>query len=221
MSRFAAFCLVLLVLTLLWVPVPRPVSAQEVTPAPAPGDLAAGGISSPGNDESLSGIVIISGTAPSAWDLSFSFAENPVDAWFPIAQSTEPVFAGALASWDTTTITDGFYVLRLRLSGTEAAQDFKINLRVRNYSPAETATPGPTLTVLPTSTSLPNPEIVVAATATFTPAPSPTMPGPLSPNPAVLKPEAIALNFGKGAFGVAVVFVFFGLLFSLSRKLRL
>lgn len=238
MRRCPTLLVPLLTLSILWMSIPQGVSAQEVTstpelltPAPAGTELsgtvtpAAVGISSPLDGAVLSGVVDLRGTTFSAWDLSFSYQDDPTGAWFPLAQSSDPVSEGSLATWDTTAITDGFYVLRLRVSAADGSQVFKINVRVLNYSPVETATPTltATLTVTPTSNPIISPagsgmEATIAAT--LTPAVSPTMSGPLPPNPAMLSPQAIAVNFGKGVLAVIALFVFFGLLLSISRKVR-
>ena len=233
MRRHSIFLVPLLVVSILWMSVPQLVSAQEATftPEPAGAELTvtvippAVGISSPGNGTALSGVVTISGTTLSAWTLSFSYADGTTDTWFPLAESADPISAGTLATWDTTAITDGFYILWLHVSAADGSQDFRVSVRVRNYSLIETATP--TLTAAPTFTSAPisvTPTTIsegaATVTATFTPAASPTMPGPLPPNPATLNSQEIAVNFGKGVLGVAVLFAFFGLVLSLSRKLR-
>jgi hypothetical protein len=233
MRRSSAFLVFLLLFAVLWMSVPQVVFAQENTPTPesptsalAGTELpvavtpAAGGIFSPGNGADLSGVVEIRGTTLSAWDLSFSYLDDPTGTWFSLAQSGDPVSDGTLATWDTTAITDGFYVLRLHISSADALQDFKLNVRVRNYSPIETATPVLTSTAAPVFTSAPTSVAKATSTSTFTPAPSPTMPGPLPPNPATLNPQEIAVNFGEGVLAVTALFAFFGLLLTISRKIR-
>jgi hypothetical protein len=233
MRRRSVFLVFLFALSSLWMFIPQPVSAQDATPtSEPPAPVPAGtelpvvatpaliGISAPGNGASLSGVVVISGTTLSAWDLSFSYADDPTNTWFPLAQSSDPISAGTLATWDTATITDGFYVLRLRGSAADAAQDFKVNVRVRNYSLVETATSALTLTATPIFTLAPSSVAEATSTSTFTPAPSPTMPAPLPPNPATLDPQKVVVNFGEGALSVIALFILFGLLLSLSRKPR-
>ena len=230
MRRYSLFLVLLLAFFTLWMSIPQPASAQDAIATPEPTITASVGtelpslvtpasvgISAPGNGANLSGVVVVSGTTLSAWDLSFSYADDPTGTWFPLAQSSDPVSAGTLTSWDTTTITDGFYVLRLHVSAVDGSQYFKVNVRVRNYSPVETATLTLTPTAAPTFTLVP---VIATATATFTPAPTPTIPAPLPPNPATLSTQEIVVNFGKGAFGVIALFAFFGVLLSLSRKLR-
>jgi hypothetical protein len=213
----STFLVLLLALYCLWMFIPQPVSAQEATFTPEP---LAGGILFPGNDATLSGEVEIRGTALSAWDLSFSYADEAAGNWFSLIQSTDPVSDGVFATWDTTAITDGFYVLRLRVSAADALQEFKANVRVRNYSPGETSTPTLTLTTVPDFTPTPNLAPEVIATETFTPVSSPTISPPLPPNPATLKPQEIVVVLGKAALGVALVFAFFGAILWFNRRLR-
>lgn len=220
--------LLALLLILFWITWPQPATAQEVTstpatpsPAPAGGGLTDSltpvppGISDPFENASLSGVVSISGSAPAAWDLSFAYANDATGTWFFLASSTEPVSGAFVPAWDTTLISDGFYLLRLRVFSADAAQEFLVNFRIRNYSDTETPTPAFTPTITPTASATPLPTFT--PTVTYTPAPPPT---PLPPNPATLNPQAIAVNFGKGALGVTAVFAFFGLLLVISKKLR-
>lgn len=228
MPRRPIFFAFLLLYFSLWMSIPQTVSAQESTvtpepPTPAPAETglpvtaipASVGLFAPENGAILSGVVEISGAALSAWDLSFSYADDSTGTWFTLAQSGEPVPAGTLANWDTTTLTDGFYVLRLHVVSSDAAQDFKVNVRIQNDAPIETAIPSPTLTVTPTLTTTalsPDPGAMdVTATVTLTPAPSPTLSGPLPPNPATLHPQEILIQLGKGALAVLVVFALGGL----------
>lgn len=220
-------------LSFLWILIPRAVSAQEITPTPeeftpaAATELpvavtpATGGFSSPVDGATLSGLVEIKGTALSSWDLSFSYSDDSSGTWFALAQSADPISDGIFATWDTTGITDGMYILRLHVSAADGPQDFKINVRVQNYSQAESPTPLVTATIV----SSPAPTLVSAAveasaTPSYTPAPSPTAPAPLPPNPATLDSRDIAVTFGKGVLGIALVFISAGLLLFLGRKLH-
>jgi hypothetical protein len=229
-STFLAF---LFALCCLWMFIPQPVSAQQATatlepPTPAGTSLsviatpASVGVFAPENGAILSGVVEISGAVLSAWSLSFSYADDPTSTWFSLAQSGEPVSAGILATWDTTTLTDGFYVLRLHVSSADAAQDFKVNVCIQNDAPIETATPSPTLTVTPTLTpavlsTAPNASDATLTVA-LTPSPSPTLSGPLPPNPATLNQQDILMQLGKGALAVAVFFAFGGLVLKVRRR---
>ena len=73
--------------------------------------------------------------------MAFGYQDDPTATWFLIEQSAEPVKKGLIASWDTSTITDGEYQLRVRviLADGKVAEAIVPNLRVRNYTPVETA----------------------------------------------------------------------------------
>ena len=76
-------------------------------------------------------------------ELSFSYFNNPTGVWFLIYQGNQPVMGSALAQWDTSTITDGEYTLRLVVYFKDGSQQTASvpGLRVRNYTPIETDTP--------------------------------------------------------------------------------
>ncbi|MBE0697102.1 MAG: hypothetical protein IH586_09275, partial [Anaerolineaceae bacterium] len=96
---------------------------------------------------------------------------------FMIDRSATAVKNGLIASWDTSTITDGEYQLRVKviLADGHVTQTVVSNLRVRNYSPVETSTPavnaGPVEKIDPTETSLPDFQVT-----SLTPTPLPTNP---------------------------------------------
>lgn len=129
--------------------------------------------------------------------LDFAYADAP-DAWFPLAQRRGLPADGLLAVWDTTTLTDGDYLLRLQYT-TQDGQSFalQIKLRVRNYTPIETPTPSPT----PVRAAG---EAPPTATATPTPSPTPVPPTPLPPNPASLDPTALPRIWLGGALGAVL-----------------
>jgi hypothetical protein len=97
--------------------------------------------------DSVQGIVEISGTLATS---SFNYAEvffayAAVDNlnWFMIGRIDQPVSSGLIARWDTTTITDGVYQLKLRVHNRdESVEELIINpVIVRNYSIIPTNTP--------------------------------------------------------------------------------
>jgi hypothetical protein len=196
MSRPAVRLLTILLALLAWSLRAGPVSAQ------APGSQVS--ILSPQAGGVLQGQVTITGnnniTGFVSAEISFGYTHDPTDTWFLIASSSQPVTQGTLAVWDTTTITDGLYALRLRVRlGDGSYVDAIVpDLRVRNYTPVETNTP---TAVLLESTPVPN------ATATATPYPTPTA---LPPNPAALTPINVYTSFGYGVAGVLLFFLIIG-----------
>jgi hypothetical protein len=140
------------------------VSAQG-TSAQAPGYAE---ILAPTPGSPLQGLVTISGSAnhPAmlSYDLAFAFPQDPTGTWFPILEeSTTAVVRDRLALWDTTTLTDGTYDLRLQVhlrDGT-VLEAVSAGLRIRNRTPIET----PTLAPVPLGPSpQPTPSPVPAAT---------------------------------------------------------
>ena len=76
-------------------------------------------VSSPSAGEALQGVVQILGSTDMpdflSSEVSFGYATDPTSTWFLIEQSSVPVEEGEIASWDTSTITDGEYRLRLQV----------------------------------------------------------------------------------------------------------
>jgi len=180
-------------------------------------------ITSPAAEESLRGGVTITGSTDipnfvfAQLDFAYAAASQPADTWFSIQTFSQPVAGTTLAVWDTTSISDGDYVLRLRVTLADGTfQEVTVPVRVMND--ASLLTP----TLVPTST--PEPEIVVqiptpfllAASPTPTHLPRPT-PGTLPSNPAALGQNAIYRSLGRGALVMVGLFVLAGLFVRLRR----
>jgi hypothetical protein len=179
----------------------RPVVAQE---QPA--------ILSPQQGQVVQGVVTILGSSNESGfgssEIDFGYAGDTTGTWFLIAKGSQPVDSNTLATWDTTTITDGNYDLRLRVTLSDGTYLDAIvpNLRVRNYTPIETPTPAPT-EVQPTNTP----------TKTLTPTPFPT-PTPLPVNPAVLTPADISTSLVYGGLGAVILIIILGIYLWLRRN---
>lgn len=178
------------------------------------------GISAPQSGDVIRGQVEIAGnmTVPnfSSAALEFKYASDSADNWFTIQTFPQPVADSALAVWDTTTLTDGDYDLRLRIFLIDGTfQDVTISdLKIRNDTPEPTeivltetplpqfnaATPFPALSQL-TSTAI----------ITF---PSST---PLPANPASVTTTSIYSTFSRGALIVLILFIFFSLILRLRK----
>ncbi len=106
-------------------------------------------IDSPQPGEALQGQVVVNGTTDlegfQSYEVSFAYQADATSTWFPLYSGSTPVKEGALATWDTTTISDGVYRLRVMvyLSDGRAVQTVVSGLRVRNYTAIETVTPAP------------------------------------------------------------------------------
>jgi len=150
-------------------------------------------------------------------ELAFSYASNPADSWFTIQTFPQPVRAESptLAIWDTTTLSDGDYILHLRVLFQDgSSQDIVISdLKVRNDAPP--ATKIPTITVTSGSITI-NPHF----TATNQPATlPPSFPSstPLPANPVSVTSFSIYSNFARGAIMTLFLFIVFSLLLRLRK----
>lgn len=171
MKKIGVLISLLCLLWLLFLFPPQIIRAAVNTPTPTL-DGQELTISSPVGGEALQGLVVIMGTAKAlnfiSMEVSFAYQKDPTQTWFLIGQSSLPIDQGILANWDTTTISDGYYRIRvlLYLSDGKVIEKIIEGIRVRNYSPVETSTPGsanaePTLetfsqvvTITPTNTPM-------------------------------------------------------------------
>jgi len=194
--RLVLFNLILALTGVTAIPQGSPIAQQAAT--------APGAITSPMPNAALQGLVAIQGSTAidnfHNWSLEFAYVGDPTDTWFLISESDQPVDDGTLAEWDTTTITDGDYILRLTTQPADGeAIASSVSVRVRNYTPIETTTPGPT--TVPTATPLGN-----ADRSVF----SDTTPTPLPTNPAELTPQSLASGIKTGIMIVIGSFVLIG-----------
>jgi hypothetical protein len=193
-------------------PTPSP-TPEPPTPEASPMSIA---LIAPQADEEIQGAYVIVGTSAqpgfASAELSFAYAGDSTGTWYLISENVPAVVESDLAAWDTTKVTDGFYILRLRvLLADNSAREATARVRVRNYTPADTPTPTPvTPTDIPIYTSTP--------TATITPTstlfPTPTR---LPPNPVELNTAEIGFYLARGSAAVVLLFGIFGLLIWLRR----
>lgn len=176
--------LILLVIGLLALLSGHPARAQTATPPALE-------ITAPAAGAALQGLVQVN-VQPGLPDvqnaeLAFAYTGDTTGTWFLIWESGQPIDAGELAVWDTTTITDGDYDLRLLVTTApgEQLQSLVRGLRVRNYTPIETSTPAPVQQQTPTPTSTPTP------LPSDTPAPLVAPPDVPASNPASLGIEQV------------------------------
>ncbi len=136
---------------------------------------AQSGITYPPETEVLRGSVQIQGSAvhPDFWKYEVAAAPQGTQNWFNIAGSETPVQNGVLAVWDTRTVPDGPYSIRLRVVRRDGNYDefFVQKVVVANAAP----TPTPTPEVTPTPTATPTSKPPTATPVQLTPViPTPT-----------------------------------------------
>jgi hypothetical protein len=176
-------------------------------------------ITSPAPDEVLRGQVTITGKldVPSlvSAQLDFAYPSNPTNTWFRIQTFSQPLPDSALATWDTTTITDGDYVLRLRVNFEDGtSQEVTVPIKIGN-DVLPTPTLEPTATSEPDTVLIPTPFLLAASpTPTEVPRPTPTA---LPPNPVSLGLNQIYASLGRGALVILGLFALAGLIVRVRR----
>jgi hypothetical protein len=168
-------------------------------------------VDSPLPGEALQGVVSITGTSDVVGfknvEVAFAYGTDSGGTWFLIAQTDQPLRDGTLAVWDTTTIADGTYLLRVRVNTMDGETVDVIikDLRVRNYTPVETSTPQP-------QEQTAEPQVFVpAATALPTPTPLPA-------NPASVTMTRLTFSMVEGLVFVLIVFLIVGVYRAARRK---
>ena len=186
-------------------------AAQDTPPiaitSPAPGDAIRGEVT-------VTGTTDILGFTSS--ELDFSYASNPTDTWFALQTSTQPLVDSPLAIWDTTLISDGDYVLRLRVFAEDGTlQEIAVPVKIQNDTPIVTPTPVVTSTPNRLDVQFPTPFLVAASpTPTQTPRPTPTM---LPTNAVSMTRSAIYTSLGRGALVIIGLFAFVGIILRFRR----
>jgi hypothetical protein len=176
-------------------------------------------ITSPITGQTLQGQVAITGTTDlpnfASAELDFSYTSDETNTRFPIQLMTQPIENNMLTSWDTTTISDGNYILLLRVYLTDGTfQDVSIKVQIRNYSVLPS--PIPTVTTTIPAIQIPTPMVIVPSTTpTSAPLPTPTF---LPTNPAVPNVNDVYSGFWRGALIVLLIFFAFGIAIRLRRS---
>ncbi|MBN1306028.1 MAG: hypothetical protein JXA13_16445 [Anaerolineales bacterium] len=176
-------------------------------------------IQTPAPGQNLGGVVSVTGTSLIDgfvyYELSFTYTGSSVETWFLIHSSDQPVTDGELAAWDTTSLANGVYQLRLRVYQQDGAYQDDI---VENLNIGLSVDPSPTpvvaavaTVVVPTSP----PAAMFSPTVTVTAFPTPT---DLPVNPVVVQERRVYFNLGLGGLVALGAFIFFGLIIFLRSK---
>ena len=163
--RFWRFLFPIFLITLVLAPA-RPAQAQS-------------GITYPPETEVLRGSVQIKGSAVHGdfWKYELAAAPQGTQNWFNIAAGESQINNGVLGVWDTRTVADGPYTIRLRVVRRDGNYDEYYVQKVVVANTAPVATPTPETTPTPTATPTPKPPTATPVQLTPeipTPTPAPT-----------------------------------------------
>jgi hypothetical protein len=178
-------------------------------------------ITSPLANDVLRGEVTITGTTgiPNFFSaqLDFAYASNPNGTWFTIQTLSQPVTDSTLTTWNTTSISDGDYILRLRVNLIDNTfQEVTVPVQIGNDVIPSTPTVVPTATLNAVEVQIPTPFLLAASPTPTTPPRS--TPSALPPNPASLEQSAIFASLGRGAAVIIGLFILSGLIIRLRRS---
>ena len=195
--------LVLLPFLLLMVAAQEPVVAIT---SPAPGEAVRGQVNIIGSTNVTNFV---------SAQLDFAYASDETGTWFPLQALSQPVFDSPLYTWDTTSITDGDYVLRLRVFTSDGGvQEASVPIQLQNDA-LPTPTLAPTSTAEPETNQLPTPFLLAASpTPTDVPRSTPTS---MPTNAAALDQKEIYASLGRGALVILGLFAFAGIILRIRR----
>lgn len=179
-------------------------------------------IASPVSGEILRGEVTVIGSTDiptfAFAQLDFRYGSDEGDTWFPLVTLSQPASDSPLYLWNTQSITDGEYFLRLRVTSADGSfQEATVLITIQNNAPV--ITPSPVHTSTPESSigvQIPTPFLLAASpTPTQTPRPTPT---PLPHNPASLTQNTVLASFGRGALIILGLFILSAILVRLRNS---
>lgn len=105
-------------------------------------------ITAPESGDVVEGVIEIRGSVPeeafSSAEVLYAYEQAEVETWFLITRLDKVVQDDVLATWDTTTITDGEYRIKLVMK-TASGNEYHViveHLQVSNYSRVQDQTPG-------------------------------------------------------------------------------
>jgi len=136
-------------------------------------------ITSPQTGQVLQGNISIKGTTSAdgfvSGEISYAYDQTNNETWFLIGALTQPVTNDVLAVWDTSTISDGDYKIRLsvKYSDGDVKESVLDHVLVRNYTAVEsTSTPTQVIVEALPSTPTLTPTITLSPEVIVTPYPA-------------------------------------------------
>ncbi|PKN89814.1 MAG: hypothetical protein CVU42_06475 [Chloroflexi bacterium HGW-Chloroflexi-4] len=172
----------------------------------------------PSAGQIVTGTVEIKGSVPDDnfeyAEISYSFSDETTSNWFLIERLDQTVHDDTLALWDTTTITDGVFRLKISVFRTNGSVSELIieDIRVANYTHYD----------LPTATITP---IIVLETPSAGETVEPTvsmkpLPTDLPKNPAAISEDDFKLSMISGVTLTVLVLLVLGIYILFRRIAR-
>lgn len=173
---------------------------------------------SPSDGQVVAGTVEVKGSVPDDdfdyAEVSFAFSGETISNWFLISRLDQTVHDETLALWDTTTITDGVYKLKVtvhRKNGTNNEITVE-DIRVGNYTHYDL----PTATAAAAS-AVETPSVIETIEPTVVMKPLPT---DLPRNPASIAEDDFKLSLISGVTLAVLVLVVLGIYVLFRRVAR-
>jgi hypothetical protein len=180
-----------------------------------PGGVITPEVISPVAGQSIQGAVVIRGSTAvdgfKSYEVDFTHTKDSTRTWILIQESGDPIQDGILAVWDTSSITDDEYDLRLIVFKTDGSsiEVPVLGLKVINDISLNTDKPSPTVMYVTLGPSTPTYTSAPQDTLTPSETPLPSTPTPLPANPVEITTPQVMSTFGKGAalsIGLLVLF---------------
>jgi len=160
-------------------------------------------VNNPQSGQSVQGVVEITGSVVSdtfsSAEVYYSYGNSENETWFLISQMNQKVENAVIARWDTTTISDGEYQIKVKLIKVDNSIEELIvkPVYVNNYTPQPTTAP--------VSTSIP-----IETNESATTSSGETYATPFPPNPAAASLASVRRSIVAGL--ILVVLTFAGLM---------
>lgn len=173
---------------------------------------------SPTDGQVVAGTVEVKGSVPDEdfdyAEVSYAFSNESVSNWFLITRLNQTVHDATLTLWDTTTITDGTYKLKVSVHRRNGSVSELVieDIRVGNYTHYDISTPTATAAIIAAAPS-------TDETITPTPVESP-QPTDLPKNPASIDEDDFKLSMISGLTLAVLVLVILGIYVLFRRIAR-
>lgn len=187
---------------------------------------AMGVIDWPVTGELIQGAVVVRGSTPIEglryYEVDYALSSDPNQVWVLVQEGTTPIQNGILAVWDTTSIPDGQYNLRLLIDQTNGDQSVTnmYNLQVQNNARLEPTHAPATAWYVDLTKKTPTPLDHFAVEPTMPAASFSVTLTPLPQNPVEITPLKATQALGSGAVLSTIIFILLGIYIGIRHLLN-